>query len=93
MTIRPQSGAYLNSAPLDVVLTRPDGTRETLPTPGMEGPAANVAALYREIGQAIAEGRPARPDFGTALRHHRVLAAIERASLTGSRQEVRPWTS
>jgi predicted dehydrogenase len=90
VTIRPRSGAYLNWAPFDVVLWRPDGTREALPVPGTDGPAANVAALYQEIGQAIAEGRPAHPDFGTALRHHRVLAAMERASLTGTREAVRP---
>jgi predicted dehydrogenase len=90
VTIRPQSGAYLNWAPFDVVLTRPDGTRETLPAPTTEGAAANIAALYREIGQAISEGRPAHPDFTTALRHHRVLAAMERASLTGTREELQP---
>ncbi|HEY1623850.1 MAG TPA: Gfo/Idh/MocA family oxidoreductase [Streptosporangiaceae bacterium] len=90
LIIGPQSGAYLNWAAFDVVLTRADGTRQALPAPGTAGPAANVAALYREIGQAIAEGRPAHPDFGTALRHHRVLAAMERASLTGTREVVRP---
>jgi predicted dehydrogenase len=90
VTIRPQSGAYLNWAAFDVMLTCPDGTRESLPAPRTEGPAANVAALYREIGQAISEGRPAHPDFATALRHHRVLAAMERASITGTREEVQP---
>jgi predicted dehydrogenase len=90
LIIRPRSGAYLNWAAFDVMLTRPDGTREALPVPGTDGPAANIAALYREIGQAIAEGRPAHPDFGTALRHRRVLAAMERASLTGTREVVRP---
>jgi predicted dehydrogenase len=90
LVIRPRSGAYLNWAPFDVVLTRQDRTRQALPVPGTDGAAANVAALYREIGAAIAEGRPAHPDFGTALRHHRVLAAMERASLSGTREEVRP---
>jgi predicted dehydrogenase len=90
VVIRPRSGAYLNWAAYDVVLTRPDGSRTSLPAPGTEGPAANIAALYREIGQAISEGRPAHPDFGTALRHHRVLAAMERASITGTREVVRP---
>jgi predicted dehydrogenase len=90
LVIRPQSGAYLNWASFDVGLTRLDGTRESLPVPGTEGAAANIAALYREIGQAIAQGRPAHPDFGTALRHHRVLAALEQASLTGIREEIQP---
>jgi predicted dehydrogenase len=88
LVIRPRSGAYLNWSTFDVELGRPDGTRESLSAPAADGPAANVAALYREIGRAIAEGRPAHPDFGTALRHHRMLAAIERASLTGIRQEA-----
>ncbi|MGD0555246.1 MAG: Gfo/Idh/MocA family oxidoreductase [Streptosporangiaceae bacterium] len=81
-------GEYLNWTALDVTLTRPDGTRESLPAPGADGPVTNVAALYREVGRAIAEGRPAHPDFATALRHHRVLAAMERASLTGIREEI-----
>jgi predicted dehydrogenase len=91
VVITPRSGAYLNWAAFDVTLRRPEGARESLPVPETGGPAANVAALYREIGRAITEGGPAHPDFGTALRHHRVLAAIERASLTGIRQEIRSF--
>ncbi len=90
LVIRPRSGAYLNWSAFDVELRRPDGTRDSLPAPGADGPAANVAALYREIGQAIADGRPAHPDFGTAYRHHRVLAAVEQASRTGTRQAILP---
>jgi len=82
-------GEYLNWTALDVTLTRPDGTRENLPVPATGGRVANVAALYRQIARAITEGHPAHPDFGTALRHRRVLAAMERASLTGMRVDVR----
>jgi predicted dehydrogenase len=69
------------------VLAVPDGYR-VIPDGVPAGPAANVAALYREIGQAIAEGRQAHPSFTTALHHHRLLAAVERASQTGTRQFV-----
>jgi len=54
------------------------------------GPAANIAAVYREIAQAVTEGRPAHPGFGTAVHHHRTLAAIERAAQTGVRQPLAP---
>jgi predicted dehydrogenase len=52
------------------------------------GPAASIAALYREIGRAIRDGRSAHPSFHTAVRHHQTLAAIERAAETGMRQAV-----
>src|SRR5262249_45904630 len=54
------------------------------------GPAAQIAALYREIAQAITEGRTAHPGFDTAVHHHRTLAAIERAAQTGVRQALAP---
>ena len=68
-------------------LTVPDQYR-TVPADFPAGPAANIAAVYREIGRAIAEGRQPHPDFHTAVRHHRLLDAVERASRTGRRQEV-----
>jgi predicted dehydrogenase len=52
------------------------------------GPPAHIAALYREIAQAIRDGRPAHPGFDTAVHHHRTLAAIERADRTGTRQTL-----
>src|SRR5215831_8675333 len=54
------------------------------------GPAAHIAAVYREITLAITEGRPAHPGFDTAVHHHRTLAAIERAAQTGVRQQLHP---
>ncbi|MEU8206514.1 Gfo/Idh/MocA family oxidoreductase [Streptosporangium sp. NPDC049046] len=52
------------------------------------GPPANVAALYLEVARAITEEREAYPSFHTAVRQHRVLAAIENASRTGVRQTL-----
>ncbi|NJP90970.1 Gfo/Idh/MocA family oxidoreductase [Nonomuraea sp. FMUSA5-5] len=63
-------------------LTVPDAYR-TVPLDPAAGPAANVAALYRHLAGAIAEGRPADPDFHAAARHHRLLAAIERSAASG----------
>ena len=61
----------------------PDDYR-TVPFDPAAGPVANVAAVYQEIAQSIAEGRRPHPDFHTAAAHHRVLAAIERAAETGA---------
>ena len=68
------------------------GPRPLPPRPGRGagGPAAHIAALYREIAQAITEGRPAHPGFDTAVHHHQTLAAIERAAQTGVRQPLVP---
>src|SRR5262249_60795284 len=76
----------------------PGGATTALPVPGRyrliaagpAGPAAHIAAVYREISLAITEGRPAHPGFDTAVHHHRTLAAIERAAQTGVRQQLHP---
>ncbi len=71
-----------------------DGTDELIPARDADqlppsiptGPPRNVASVYRELGRAISEGRPARADFGTALRFHELVSAIDRAAKTGSTQ-------
>ncbi|MFG3229730.1 Gfo/Idh/MocA family protein [Kitasatospora sp. NPDC048194] len=65
----------------------PDHYR-TVPFDPAGGPVANVAALYQEIAESIAEGRRPQPDFHTAAAHHRLLAAIERAAATGATEKV-----
>jgi predicted dehydrogenase len=51
-----------------------------------DGPAANVAGLYRLVAAAI-HGAPAEhPTFHTAARHQRTLEAIAAAARTGVRQ-------
>jgi len=77
-------------APVDAIaedLPVPDHYR-VVPAGVPAGPVANIAALYHEIAQAIAEGRQAHPNFHTALRHQRTLAAIEQAAQTGVRQHI-----
>jgi predicted dehydrogenase len=100
LTITPADpGHYPGWAEWRVRLRGTDGAAADLPVPGRyrlipagvpAGPAANIAAVYREIAQAITEGRPAHPGFDTAVHHHRTLAAIERAAQTGVRQSLAP---
>ena len=59
-----------------------------LPSSVPPGPPRNVALLYRELGQAINEGRPAEPGFDTAVRYHQLVDATQRASDTGTRQQL-----
>lgn len=59
-------------------------TYRTVPARVRSGPPAHIAALYQEVAQAIAHGRQPRPSFDTALRHHRLLAAIEHSAARGT---------
>jgi predicted dehydrogenase len=98
LTITPDDpGHYPGWATWRVRATGADGTATDLPLPDRyrtlppgvpAGPPANVAAGYQEIGRAIAERRPARPSFTTAVRYHRLLAAAEQSARTGVRQPV-----
>jgi predicted dehydrogenase len=90
------AATYPGWATLRVRITDNDGAAHELELPpdyvppaGVPaGPAANVAMLYQEIADAIDAGRPAHPDFDTALRYHRLLAAAAASSRTGVRQNV-----
>jgi predicted dehydrogenase len=57
----------------------------TVPEAVPAGPAARIAAFYRDFARALTEDRPARPDFAAAARQHRLLAAVERSAANGSR--------
>ena len=48
----------------------------------------NVAQLYARLGQAIHDGQPVSPGFDAAVRRHRLLDTIMRASETGQRQSA-----
>jgi predicted dehydrogenase len=98
LTITPDDlGHYPGWATWRVRATAADGTATDLPLPDRYrtlpagvpgGPAANVAAGYQQIARALAAGRPTRPSFTTAVRYHRLLAAIEQSSRTGARQRI-----
>ena len=46
----------------------------------------NVAQLYAQLGESIRNGTPASPGFDAAVRRHRLIDAIVRASDTGQKQ-------
>jgi predicted dehydrogenase len=97
LTIRPAVPGGIHITDWAVSIARADGSAEDLPVPGRfsavaaaapAGPPRNVAVLYRELARTIAGGPPVTPDFDTAVRHHQLLETIQRASDTGTRQDV-----
>jgi predicted dehydrogenase len=97
LVIRPAVPGAIHIADWAVSVARADGSTADLPVPAHfnavaaaapAGPPRNVAVLYRELARAISGGEPATPDFAAAVRHHRLLAAIQRASDTGTRQDA-----
>lgn len=93
VTVTPvRPGSYLHWTDWDIQVggERVDvpETYRTVPFHPADGPAANIAALYRDLARAIGEGRDPHPGFRTAARHHRLLAAIERAATTGVKEEI-----
>ena len=58
----------------------PDGTPANSPY--------NVAQLYVKLGESIRNGTPASPGFDAAVRRHRLIDAIVRASKTGQKQTL-----
>jgi predicted dehydrogenase len=98
LIVRPDpSGASVHVADWAISVLRGSGPAQQLPVPGRfwpaetpiaAGPARNVALIYRELAMAIAENRAAEPGFATAVRYHRLVDTIQRASDTGLRQDV-----
>jgi predicted dehydrogenase len=97
LVVRPATPGGLHITDWAITVSRPDGSVTDRPVPARfsavpdtvpAGPPRNVAALYREFAQAISDRRPAVPDFTTAVRFHRLLENIQRASDTGARQEA-----
>ena len=46
----------------------------------------NVAQLYARLANSIRNGTPASPGFDAAVKRHRLIDAIVRASTTGQKQ-------
>jgi predicted dehydrogenase len=46
----------------------------------------NVAQLFMRMAEGIREGKSASPDFDVAVKRHRLLDVIQKASDTGIRQ-------
>ncbi len=96
-TVRPVTPGGIHITDWAISISKPDGSATDLPVPGRfcpvpaavpAGPPRNVAVLYREFARAISDDQPAAPDFGTAVRFHRLLEIIQRASDTGIRQDA-----
>jgi predicted dehydrogenase len=90
---------YLHIDDLTITFGREDVEPQVLPVPErfhadaphLSGPAGNVARLYRSFARhldGVEEQAP--PDFADAARRHRVLAAVERSSESGCRQDLSP---
>jgi predicted dehydrogenase len=97
LVVRPATPGGIHISDWTVSVARPDGSTRDLPVPARftplpegvpAGPPRNIALLYRELAGAIAEGRPAEPSFATAVRYHRLLDTIQRASDTGMATDV-----
>ena len=97
LVARPATPGGMHITDWAVSVSKPDGSAADRPVPGRfsqvpaavpAGPPRNVAALYREFARAIGDGRTAVPDFATAVRYHRLLESIQRASDTGIRQDA-----
>jgi len=72
-------GAKLADLPIPTTYRHvPDGTPPESPY--------NVAQLYAGLGGAIRNGTPAHPGFDAAVRRHRLIDAIVRASTSGQKQ-------
>ena len=97
LVVRPATPGGIHITDWAVQIARPDGSSEDLPVPARFSPLPaavpagaprNVAVLYREFARAITQGSDAVPDFAAAVRYHQLLAAIQRASDTGVRQDL-----
>ncbi|MEU1208615.1 Gfo/Idh/MocA family oxidoreductase [Nocardia sp. NPDC005825] len=87
-----EPGAFIHWSDWDIridneTLAVPE-TYRTAPADVGYGPPANIASLYQEVAQAISEARQPHPSFETALRHHRLLAAIEQSATDGVARRV-----
>lgn len=89
---------YANIAPLSIRGARGKAAVASMDPPahynlapnGLPNTAINVASLYTQLARDLSTNEVTVPDFEAALRRHRILAAIERADATGSRQVHEP---
>jgi predicted dehydrogenase len=97
LTVRPATPGGIHIVDWAVSIAKVDGSSEDLPVPERfspipaavpAGPPRNVALVYLELAQAIADGRALTPDFAAAVSYHQLLEAIQRASDTGARQDI-----
>ena len=66
----------------------PPDEYQVVPEGTPPGPPRNVAHSYARMADASGTGEPFNPDFDLAVRRHRLLAAIEHSSESGTRVTV-----
>lgn len=66
----------------------PAAYRDGVPDELSRSAAGGVARLYRQFARDLADGTQTVPDFAHALRRHRFIDAVERASATGTTQTL-----
>lgn len=54
-----------------------------------KGPPFNMAQMFRRMARGIQEGQQVEPSFALAVRRHRFLDMLERASETGRRRKLK----
>ncbi|AIQ59306.1 Gfo/Idh/MocA family protein [Paenibacillus borealis] len=98
LVISPRDQLMFQMDRLTLQLARPSGEAEILETPDVyasqvhqlsPGPGYNVAHLYARLSQRLEGEEVELPDFTQAVRVHRLMDAIRKASASGVRQEVR----
>jgi predicted dehydrogenase len=92
---KPRTGSSVQISELAVSGSQAGKSLQQLPIPGKyrwvsaavpAGPPFNVGQLFVQMAEAIREGKPASPDFDLAVKRHRLLDVIQKASDTGTRQ-------
>lgn len=98
LVITPRDQLMFQMDRLKLQLVRTSGETETLETPEVytslvrhlsPGPGYNVAHLYARLAQRLDGEEVELPDFTQAVRVHRLMDAIRKASALGIRQELR----
>lgn len=87
---------HLQLAPLTLLGAQGAGTPlAALPIPeqyapigDLEGPSANVGAVYASLYSDLTKGTHLAPSFADGVRTHRLLTAIETSAATGKRQAI-----
>ncbi|MEK5492585.1 Gfo/Idh/MocA family oxidoreductase [Paenibacillus sp. FSL R7-0297] len=98
LVITPRDQLMFQMDRLTLQLARPSGETEMLETPDvyasqvhqlLPGPGYNVAHLYARLAQRLDGEEVELPDFTQAVRLHRLMDSIRKASASGVRQEIR----
>jgi predicted dehydrogenase len=85
-----ESPATYQLATLTLTASTPIERPAAATAPTLKGPPANVAEVYAILAEDIRTGTHRAPNFDDAVRLTHLLDAIDRASSSGMRQQLRP---